>query len=150
MCVFVGTGLIYKEIDKKTLYTVLSRPLARWQFIVGKYLGMGATLVVAFALMGGVFCCYYAILGGSLHWLTLGAVFLLLTGLMLLNAIAIFFSTMASPTVSAICTVAVFIVGRGTHELKFLAQTYCSGISRDLIMGVYYLLPNFSNSSISS
>lgn len=147
LCVFIGTGMIYKEIDKRTLYTVLSRPIHRWEFIIGKYLGMGATLVVTIFLMGTVFCLFFLLNGGTLNWIMLGCVFLLWVGLMLLNAVAIFFSTMASPTVSAISTVIVFIVGRATYELKYFSEMY-QGIVKNLIMGFYYFLPNFSNFNI--
>lgn len=147
LCVFIGTGLIYKEIDKRTLYTVVSRPVHRWEFIIGKYLGMGTTLFVTLSLMGAVFCLFYALNGGRLNWIMLGSVYLLFIGLMLLNAIAIFFSTMASPTVSAICTVVIFIIGRATYELKYLAERF-TGVTQDAVMALYYLLPNFNNFNI--
>lgn len=146
LCVFIGTGLIYKEIDKQTLYTVLARPLSRWQFILGKYIGMAATLAVSVGLMASVFCAFYWLSGGKLHPTMLICIFMLFLGLMLLNAIAVFFSTMASPTVSAICTIAIFIVGRATFELKFLAEI-STGIKQQLVMALYYVLPNFYNFS---
>lgn len=147
LCVFVGTSLIYKEMDKRTLYTVLACPLDRWEFIVGKYLGMGATLTVSVVLMGIVFLAFFLVTGGIFHWKMAGAVLLLLMGMMLLNAIAVFFSTMSSPTVSAISTVAIFVVGRATYELQFLAERFI-GIKKSLILFFYYLLPNFNNFNI--
>src|SRR6201993_327992 len=56
IAIFIGIGLVSKEIDKRTLYTVLSRPVRRWEFIVGKYFGLAGTLVVnAFFMAIGVF-----------------------------------------------------------------------------------------------
>src|SRR5438445_5199205 len=46
IAIFIGIGLVSKEIDKKTLYTVLSRPVRRWEFILGKYFGLSLTLAV--------------------------------------------------------------------------------------------------------
>src|ERR1700721_2050880 len=56
IAIFIGIGLVSKEIEKRTLYTVLSRPVRRWEFIVGKFFGLAGTLVVNTFFMGiGVF-----------------------------------------------------------------------------------------------
>ena len=60
IAIFIGIGLVSKEIDKKTLYTVLSRPVQRWEFIVGKFFGLAGTLVVnAFFMALGVFAALF-------------------------------------------------------------------------------------------
>lgn len=147
LCIFIGASLIYKEVDKRTLYTVVACPLSRWEFILGKYLGMNATLALSVLLMGIVFYIFFWICGGVFHWKMVGAIFLLFLGLTMLNAIAIFFSTMASPTLSAVFTVAIFLTGRASYELKYLSERYI-GIKRDIFMWLYYLLPNFNNFNI--
>src|SRR5438270_7286327 len=56
IAIFIGIGLVSKEIEKRTLYTVLARPVRRWEYIVGKFCGLVVTLVVNTFLMSlGVF-----------------------------------------------------------------------------------------------
>lgn len=149
LCVFIGTSLIYKEMDKRTLYTVLACPMHRSEFILGKYLGMAATICVTVFIMSLVFFVYFSLSGGSFNWNMFTCVVLLLAGLMLLNAIAVFFSTMASPTVSAISTVAIFILGRASDPIKWFAETFV-GIQKTALMLLYYVVPNFSNFNIKA
>ncbi len=56
IAVFVGIGLVYNDLDKKTIYTIVSKPISRWQFIVGKYLGLLLTIFVNVMIMTWVFC----------------------------------------------------------------------------------------------
>ncbi len=147
LCVFIGTSLIYKEMDKRTLYTVLACPMHRSEFILGKYLGMAATICMTVLLMASVFYAYFGLCGGIFNWHMLTAVVLLLAGLLLLNAVAVFFSTMASPTVSAISTVAIFIIGRTSEQVKWYADLF-TGFKKTALLLFYYVVPNFANFNI--
>ncbi|MCX5758490.1 MAG: ABC transporter permease subunit, partial [Candidatus Hydrogenedentes bacterium] len=72
IAIFVGTNLVYKEIDKRTLYTIISRPIHRYEFVIGKYLGMAALLLFVTVVMAGVATAYVLALGGgvtaSFYW----------------------------------------------------------------------------------
>ena len=146
IAIFIGIGLVSKEIDKKTLYTVLSRPVRRWEFIIGKFFGLAGTLVVnAFFMALGVFA---ALLYVSHHfqatdgWLLVALYFIILQFL-IITALALLFSSFSSPLLSAVFAFALFVIGTFAEDLRgFAGMT--KGIARWLATGMAYLVPNFS------
>jgi ABC-type transport system involved in multi-copper enzyme maturation permease subunit len=150
IAIFVGVGLVYKEIERRTIYAVFSKPVGRGEFLVGKYLGLCLTLLVNVVVMGvGV---SLALLYVSHGWDPLiptiwPAVLLIYMELMLLTAVALLFSSFSSPALSALLTFMVFIIGHFSADLKSLAVSLGSTSARYLITGLYYLLPNLANYS---
>jgi len=150
IAIFVGVGLVYKEIERRTIYAVFSKPVGRGEFLVGKYLGLCITLLVNVLVMGvGV---SLALLYVSRGWDPLiptiwPAVLLIYLELMLLTAIALLFSSFSSPALSALLTFMVFIIGHFSADLKSLAVSMGSTGARWLFTGLYYLLPNLANYS---
>lgn len=150
IAIFVGVGLVYKEIERRTIYAVFSKPVGRGEFLVGKYLGLCLTLLVNVLVMGvGV---SLALLYVSRGWDPLiptiwPAVLLIYLELMLLTAIALLFSSFSSPALSALLTFLVFIIGHFSADLKGLSGSMGSASARWLFTGLYYLLPNLSNYS---
>src|SRR4026209_1186614 len=150
IAIFVGVGLVYKEIKRRTIYAVFSKPVGRGEFLVGKYLGLCLTLLVNVVVMGvGV---SLALLYVSRGWDPLiptiwPAVLLIYMELILLTAIALLFSSFSSPALSALLTFLVFIIGHFSADLKNLAVSLGSSSARMLFTGLYYLLPNLANYS---
>ena len=150
IAIFVGVGLVYKEIERRTIYAVFSKPVGRGEFLVGKYLGLCLTLLVNVVVMGvGV---SLALLYVSRGWDPLiptiwPAVLLIYMELMLLTAIALLFSSFSSPALSALLTFMVFIIGHFSADLKGLAVSLGSSGARTLFTALYYLLPNLANYS---
>ncbi len=150
IAIFVGVGLVYKEIERRTIYAVFSKPVGRGEFLVGKYLGLCLTLLVNVLVMGvGV---SLALLYVSRGWDPLipkiwPAVLLIYMELMLLTATALLFSSFSSPALSALLTFMVFIIGHFSADLKSLADSLGSTSARWLFTGLYYLLPNLANYS---
>lgn len=150
IAIFVGVGLVYKEIERRTIYAVFSKPVGRGEFLVGKYLGLCLTLLVNVLVMGvGV---SLALLYVSHGWDPLipkiwPAVLLIYMELMLLTATALLFSSFSSPALSALLTFMVFIIGHFSADLKSLADSLGSTGARWLFTGLYYLLPNLANYS---
>jgi ABC-type transport system involved in multi-copper enzyme maturation permease subunit len=152
IAIFIGIGLVSKEIDKRTLYTVLSRPVRRWEFIVGKFLGLAGTLVVNTICMAvGVFA---ALLHVSHHfqkadgWLLVALYFIILQFL-IITALALLFSSFSSPLLSAVFAFALFVIGCFAQDLRgFAGMT--RGITRWLATGAAYLVPNFSALNVIS
>jgi ABC-type transport system involved in multi-copper enzyme maturation permease subunit len=146
IAIFIGIGLVSKEIDKKTLYTVLSRPVRRWEFIVGKFFGLAGTLVVnAFFMALGVFAALLYVsrhLQSSDGWLLVALYFIVLQ-FVIITALALLFSSFSSPLLSAVFAFALFIIGTFAEDLRgFAGMT--KGITRWLATGAAYLVPNFS------
>ncbi|HEX5876093.1 MAG TPA: ABC transporter permease [Pyrinomonadaceae bacterium] len=150
IAIFVGVGLVYKEIERRTIYAVFSKPVGRGEFLVGKYFGLCLTLLVNVLVMGvGVSLALVYVSGG---WDPLiptiwPAVLLIYMELMLLTAVALLFSSFSSPALSALLTFMVFIIGHFSADLKTLATALGSTSARWLFTGLYYLLPNLSNYS---
>ncbi|MGQ0761697.1 MAG: ABC transporter permease [Acidobacteriota bacterium] len=151
IAIFVGVGLVYKEIERRTLYAILSKPIGRGQFLLGKYLGLSLTLLVNVVVMGvGVTLALVYVRRG---WNPLAAkiwpaILLIYFELLIITAVALVFSSFSSPALSALLTFFVFIIGHFSADLKALANASASAPARWLFRGLYYLLPNFSNYSV--
>ena len=151
IAIFVGVGLVYKEIERRTLYAILSKPIGRGQFLLGKYLGLCLTLLINVLVMG--VAVSLALIYVRRGWDPLAmkiwpAIFLIYFELMIITAVALLFSAFSSPTLSALLTFFVFIIGHFSSDLKSLANTSNSAAARVLFRGLYYLLPNLSNFSV--
>lgn len=119
--VVLGVSLRSKELGKRTIYNVLSKPVARWQFLVGKLLGLVATLAVMMALMSAALLALLYPLEGRIDWNVLPVVAVMLLEIGILSAAAIFFSSIVvSPTLAGLFTAATFIAGRSTPMLGYL------------------------------
>src|SRR5271169_5190308 len=100
IAIFIGIGLVSKEIDKRTLYTVLSRPVGRWEFIVGKFFGLAGTLVVnTFFMAIGVFLAllYVAHRFEMMDAWVLVALYFIVLQFLIVCALALFFSSFSTP-----------------------------------------------------
>ena len=142
IAVFVGIGLVSREIERRTIYTIVARPISRAQFVVGKYLGLVTTLVVNVLVMLSVFLVTLWGYQAPVQWTLVQAVQLIVVELMLITAIALFFSTFSSATLSAIFTLGLYIIGHLTTDLRGLAQKSHSEAVKAVANAVYYLCPN--------
>ena len=148
--IFVGVGLVYKEIERRTVYAIFSKPISRGEFLIGKYLGLCLTLLVNVVIMGvGV---SLALLFVHRGWEPLivniwPAILLIYFELMIITGVALLFSSFSSPALSALLTFMVFIIGHFSADLKNLASSMDSVVARGLFILLYYLLPNLSNYS---
>lgn len=148
--IFVGVGLVYKEIERRTIYAIFAKPVGRGEFLVGKYLGLCLTLLVNVVVMG---------LGVSLALLYVKrgwdppvfniwpAILLIYVELMILTAVALLFSSFSSPALSALLTFFIFIIGHFSADLKTFAASMGTAGARYLFGALFYLLPNLSNYS---
>jgi len=152
IAIFIGIGLVSKEIDKRTLYTVLSRPVRRWEFIVGKFFGLAGTLVVnTFFMAIGVFAALlyvaHKFTGGD--GLILVALYFIVLQFLIICSLALLFSSFSSPLLSAILTFSLFVIGSFGDDLRgFAAITH--GLTRWIATAVAYLVPNFSTLNVIS
>jgi ABC-type transport system involved in multi-copper enzyme maturation permease subunit len=149
IAIFIGIGLVSKEIEKKTLYTILSRPVRRWEFILGKYLGLIMTLVVNTALMTVGF--YIALMfTNGLHKtdaLLLVAIYFTVLQFLIVTALTVLFSTFSSPIFSAIFAFALFVIGTFAEDLKNFAAI-SQGAAKLLATAAAYVMPNFASLNI--
>ncbi len=152
IAIFIGIGLVSKEIEKRTLYTVLSRPVRRWEFIVGKFFGLAGTLVVnTFFMAIGVFAAllYVAHKFSSPDGFIFVALYFIILEFLILCSLALLFSSFSSPLLSAVFTFSLFIIGSFADDLRgFAVLTH--GVARWIATGAAYLVPNFSTLNVIS
>lgn len=143
--IFVGVSLVSKEIEKRTVFAIFSKPIKRDEFIFGKYLGLCLTLLVNVLIMGaGVSLALLYVGGGNLALTIWGAIFLIYLELTILTAVAVLFSSFSSPALSALLTFFVFIIGNFSQSLKDFAANLGSSATKLFFDFLYYVLPNFS------
>lgn len=143
--IFVGVSLVSKEIEKRTVYAIFSKPIGRGEFIIGKYLGLCLTLLVNVLVMGlGISLALIYVGGGKLAVTVWGAIALIYFQLTLLTAVAILFSSFSSPALSALLTFFVFIIGHFSSALRDLAAALGSSAAKLFFDLLYVFLPNLS------
>lgn len=151
IAIFVGVSLVWKEIEKRTVYSIFAKPVSRTNFILGKYLGFCVTLLVNTAVMGVGITLALVYVGGTRFiagvW---PAIFLIFLEMTIITAVAIMFSSFSTPALSALLTFFVFVIGHFSSSLRDLAQSMGSEAALVFFNVVYYLLPNFSNFSVIS
>ena len=148
IAIFIGIGLVYKEMERRTVYALLAKPVRRWEFILGKYLGLLFTLLVNVSIMtaGLVLALLYQ---GGLEWRTyvnlLPAVFLIYLSLAVTTALALVFSTFSTPALSALFTLFLWIIGHFNADLLQFARLTKSAAVGWIAKVLYYALPNIGN-----
>lgn len=150
IAIFVGVGLVYKEIERRTLYAILSKPISRGQFLLGKYLGLCATLLVNVVIMGVGISLALVYLNRGWNPIVVNvwpAILLIYFELAIITGVALLFSSFSSPALSALLTFFVFIIGHFSGDLRALASSSNSAPARFVFRALYYLLPNLSNYS---
>lgn len=148
IAIFVGVGLVTKEIEKRTVYAIFAKPLNRGTFIIGKYFGLCLTLLLnVFVMAVGVSLALVYVGAGHLAMSIWGSVFLIFLELTILTAVAIVFSSFSSPMLSALLTFLVFVIGHLSASLRDLAAGMGSAAATVIFDVIYYLLPNLAHFS---
>lgn len=148
IAIFIGVGLVSKEIEKRTVAVLLSKPIHRYQFILGKYGGLCLTLLVNTAVMTAALTLALVYAQGSftpqqLHlW---AAAYLLWLELLVMTAWALLFSAFSTPALSALFTVLLFILGNWAGDFRLLAETSPAWLTRLVARVLYTLAPNLPN-----
>ncbi|MBN2134221.1 MAG: ABC transporter permease [Acidobacteria bacterium] len=149
--IILGIDLVSKEIEKKTIYNILSKPIRRWEFLLGKILGMLLTIAIVLLVMFIIFIILLWIRTGTLHLEYTGVVYMILLECLILTSFALLFSTVASQLFSTLFTLGIFIAGHSTEGLKLLKNfVQGKGIGAAFADFLYYLLPNLNNFNIKN
>jgi ABC-type transport system involved in multi-copper enzyme maturation permease subunit len=146
--VFIGVGLVSKEIDKRTLYALLAKPLRRWEFLLGKFAGLVLTLTVNTAAMAaGLFLALYYVKHSiqRADAVVLVAVYFILLKLALVVALAMLFSCFTTPLLAILFTAGLYVAGLFVHEMRGLQANLMSPALAAMLRWISYLLPNFEN-----
>lgn len=155
IAVFIGIGLVWKEVERRSIYSLLSKPIRRHEFVLGKYCGLVLTLLVTVSVMTVAFYGVLAYLAWTIPAplpppvppvdpAMLKAVLLIGVELMLVTAIAVFFSTFSSPFLSAVLTLGLWVIGQFSVELREFEAVVDAPLAGWIARGLYYALPNFA------
>jgi len=150
MAIVMGTGLVYKEIEKKTIYTLLSKPIHRYQFLLGKFLGLILTLFMMLCLMSIIFMTLVYFHTFKIEWDLLRAIFLIFLELSLITSFALLFSCFSTPILSSIFSLSFYLIGHSSWGLETIIQKIKPGPQKILVQIIYLLLPNLENFNIKT
>ena len=157
IAIFIGIGLVSKEVERRSIYAILAKPISRTQFVIGKYFGLVLTLAVNVAVMTAALYLVltYMTVTESAEFKAgwdapgidpalLKAIFLIFMQLAIVTAVAVFFSTFSTPLLSAALTFGIYIAGHFNTDLKNFDRIVESTPAIWLARGIYYLLPDLS------
>lgn len=148
IAILVGGRIVYREVEKRTVYLVLARPVRRREFILGKYFGLLAVLYVSVLAMTAVFYIVLAVTGVGASPALLWSVLMTGCELALITALAVFFSTFVTPIAGSVFTMVLYFIGHSTLLLKQLAAMSPSPVVKAVGLVLYYVLPNLENFNI--
>jgi ABC-type transport system involved in multi-copper enzyme maturation permease subunit len=141
IAIFVGVGLVSREVDRKTIYVVLSKRISRRQFLLGKYLGLACTVAGNVAMMGLGLILVLWVMDIPVQGALAGALVAICVELWILTAVALLCSTFTTTTLSAICTLAVYVIGHSLGPLTSLGSKLDT-IGRTILTAMTYVLPD--------
>ena len=150
IAVFTGINLVYKEVEKKTVLAILSKPVRRDEFILGKFLGLALTLLAALGAMAAVFVAFILLNGGGFDWRIRLYFVMLFLELLVVIAISLLFSAFTTPILAFIFTVSLYLIGHlmwTYNEFKELLRTPAMKVLSEIL---YYLLPNLDKFNIKN
>jgi ABC-type transport system involved in multi-copper enzyme maturation permease subunit len=153
IAVFLGVALISREMEKRTLYALLAKPVKRWEFLLGKFFGLVMTLTVNTAAMAaGLYIALWTVKHPLLKSdaYILVAVYLILLKLALIVALALLFSCFTTPFLAILFTAGIYVAGLFAADLRTIHGVDLDPGALRLMRGISYLLPNFQNFDVMS
>ena len=163
IAVFIGIGLVSKEVERRSIYSLLAKPIHRYQLVIGKYFGLVLTLAVNLSVMAFALYLVLAYMAWGVSpdaaraWdapaldpALMVAIGLILIELMLVTAVALFFSTFSTPILSAALTFGVYVVGHFTADLRRFQDVVDSPAAARIARGLYWVLPNLALFDVKS
>jgi ABC-type transport system involved in multi-copper enzyme maturation permease subunit len=140
--VLVGTQLVHKEIERRSIHVILSRPLSRTQYLVGKWAGLAATMGAAVAGMAAMLIAVGVLVRGpEIVGPILQAVLLIAGANAILAALAVLFSSLSTPVLSMTYTLGLYACGWWTTDLRLFSEQM-PGVLGGIVHAASYLIPN--------
>jgi Cu-processing system permease protein len=163
IAIFIGIGLVSKEVERRSIYSLIAKPVRRSELVIGKFAGLVLTIAINLAVMAAV---WYAVLG-VMSWFEpesfkksreapatdprmLVAVYLIFVQLIVIIALATFFSTFSGPMLAAVFTFALYVAGHFSADLKAFDLVVGDSPVRYLTIALYYVLPNMATFDVKN
>ena len=144
VAVFVAAGLVHKEVEKRTVYVLFSKPVSRVAFISGKFVGLCATMAVVLAGMGLFLFALVWMVDGRPSGMVLLAVLMVYVQLLVIIAVTIFFSTLGSAILASVLGICVFVAGQLSQNVLALTRLGKNPLTEALSWVIYVIIPNFA------
>ena len=144
IAIFAGIVLVHGEVDRKTILPILAKPLPRWEFVLGKFLGFLSAVWLAYLGMNIILMLFLAAVGGGITTQLFEAVYLSMWEVALVVALALLFSSITTPWLAALNTIILFVAGRFSYDIKFYLEANPEASATPLLKVIYVLLPNLS------
>ncbi len=146
LAAFVGVNVVFEELERRTIYTIIASGVSRTSFIIGKFLGLFLTVVVNVLIMGLLLCILIAFWPNSdITASLILAIFLFLFEMMVITAFAVLFSSFSTPVLSAVLTFMCWVIGHMSEDLiewsKRLMEEGATAVAK-LLQFIYYIVPN--------
>ena len=142
IAVMMSMLLVSREVDSRTVFIILAKPVRRWQFLVGKYLGLVAIVAANLVFITLVLAVMVLAYTGQWDPMLFFAAAMTMLEMLVLAAFAILFAVLTRPILGSLMTLAVFVVGHTSAELWLLTRQLPGTLTRGLVAVVYYLIPN--------
>jgi ABC-type transport system involved in multi-copper enzyme maturation permease subunit len=148
--VFLGLSQVAREIDRRTVYTIVSKPISRAAFVAGKMAGLYATVVLLVAAMGALFLAFVRLRLGAAGADLLKPIGLSLVEDLVLASFAVLFSSFTTPILGTLFTITVYVIGHLSYGLKMLAAfpALAGSFTAKALVALYYLLPNLERFNV--
>lgn len=150
IALFIGLRLMVQELEQRTLYVIASKPIHRWEIVFGKYIGLAITIAVNLLLMSLTLLCLGFIMEKKIDLGLTPAIVLMYLEILLIVAFALFFSLFASPSLSAVATIIVFVIGHMSGFLRDYVQVYPDKGFHWLLKIIYAVAPNLENLNLKT
>ncbi len=144
IAIFAGIVLVHGEVDRKTILPILAKPLPRWEYVLGKFIGFSGAVMLVYIGMNIILIVFLAALGSSVSMQLIQAIYLSMWEVLLVVALALMFSTFTSPWLAALCTIIIFIAGRFSYDIKFFLEANPEAATGPLLRVLYVIIPNLS------
>jgi len=141
--IFIGSGLLSKEIESRTVYMIISRPVSRASFILGKIIGLSAVVVINISILSALTLLIYFLSGGEFQSLILWAIFFTMLEAILVLLVVNLLSLVTSQTLAVIITIVVYIIGHAINETILTTTVQANPLLSSFIELTKFILPSF-------
>lgn len=150
LAVFLGVSVVSKEIDRRTVYLLVSKPISRGEYVFGKLLGVGLSLFVTLGLMTAAFLAQQLVYGAPIRPILLQTCWLIFMELMVIASFSVFASTFTSPIVSSFMALGLFLIGELASDIYLIGEQSKSVVFKSVMKAMFFIVPNFDRLNLKS
>jgi ABC-type transport system involved in multi-copper enzyme maturation permease subunit len=150
LAIVVGTTMVYKEMEKRTVYLLLAKPVERFHFLLGKYLGMEMLTGLMIVAMAAIFSAGVAFLNAKFSPALLLPVLMIFFKVSIINAVALLFSSLTSPILGAVFTFCIYLAGTLSRDILAMSQKLPPGFIKSTLKVFYYILPSLGSMDLKN